>query len=182
MRLIVYLFCAFALITNAFASNEFPTCRLSNGDEVVYRAVPTWFLNGNGTALAAAVVGFQGPIIFYDDKLFAKLSPVHRDFILAHECAHHTRGHFGAYLSWGSAPAPESTFAREKDADCTAVNSLKRKGYTDSDFARLFRAMEIDTPIVRASAESLSIEKLATVQYETLEKRVKTIKECMTNE
>jgi len=71
---------------------------------------------GNISGAMATVSPYGQPIIVYNPQQMAGLTPVMRDFIFAHECAHHVLGH--------GAIQPGNNPIAEQDADCWGIQAL----------------------------------------------------------
>ena len=70
----------------------------------------------NGMIAVAKVDQDGRPVIEYDQRPIAGISPQQRLFVYAHECGHHALGH--------DRPGQSTNLTQEQDADCYAIRSL----------------------------------------------------------
>lgn len=116
--------CAAALLVTCFpllataqerAASNNGGCRLTSGHPILTRAAPTL-----PDIAAATYDRFTGsPVIYFNPWAVARLPPPFREFVHAHECAHHHLDHLKA----GPVDA-----AGEAEADCWAAAELTAQG------------------------------------------------------
>jgi len=89
----------------------------------------------NGIIAIAKVDPNGRPVIEYDQRPIAGISPQQRLFIYAHECGHHALGH--------DRRGQSTNLTQEQDADCYAIRSLMNKvGFTAYDVSILQMVMQ----------------------------------------
>lgn len=112
-----FLVTCFALLATAQErqTNNNGGCRLTSGHPILTRAAPTL-----PDIAAATYDRFSGtPVIYFNPWAVARLPPPFREFVHAHECAHHHLDH----LRTGTVDA-----ADEAEADCWAAAELTAQG------------------------------------------------------
>lgn len=98
--------------------------------------VPEYLMPGKGQGFAGLATFYNGvPVIFYDSVWVEKMggldSPGFR-FVRAHEYAHHVRQHGLIRLNSPPQAWPFLGYQEELDADCVAVDYLKKVGDIDA--------------------------------------------------
>jgi hypothetical protein len=90
-------------------------CQLNSGQEIATQATPTL-----PEIAAASFDRFTGkPIIYFNPWAVSRLPPAFREFVHAHECAHHRLDHLRA--------GPVGSVG-EAEADCWAAAELTAQG------------------------------------------------------
>ena len=89
----------------------------------------------NGIIAIAKVDQDGRPVIEYDQRPIAGISPQQRLFVYVHECGHHALGHDGR--------GQPMNLTQEQEADCYAIRSLMNKvGFTAYDVSILQAVMQ----------------------------------------
>jgi hypothetical protein len=109
------LACAAAMATAQEPPAANGGCRLNNGHLIATHAAPSL-----PDIAAASYDRHTGkPVIYFNPRAVAHLPPPFREFVHAHECAHHTLDHLRA--------GPVGTVG-ESEADCWAAAELTAQG------------------------------------------------------
>lgn len=123
------------LLADAEAQEIDPPFCQAYGTAVQYIPVSTEFLSQRGAKFGMAIMSYKGPVIYYDTKL-SEFPKAFRQHVLLHECAHHQKGH--------SARAYTGNEAQEYQADCVAIQEMRRRGYGWEDFADIKASLELN--------------------------------------
>lgn len=79
---------------------------------------------------AYAAMRNGGPVIVFNPRRMAQLSPITRIWVYYHECAHHALGH----------TVGNRVVTRENDADCWAIRAMRYRGLLTAARYRLIKA------------------------------------------
>lgn len=134
-RYVAFILVALFLSLETAQADEIdpPFCQ-AYGTSVRYVSVPTEFLSQRGAKFGMAVMSLHGPVIYYDRKL-REFPKAFRQHVL-HECAHHKKGH--------SARAYTGNEAHEYQADCAAIQEMRRRGYGWKDFEDISTSLKLN--------------------------------------
>lgn len=107
-----------ALVLGAVQSQAQP---LTYDGCIDFRGIPVVSAVSNVNNVAMAILAPDGtPVIYYNPQVLSYFHPVTRQFWYLHECAHHALGH-----TINSA----HPLAREKQADCWAIRTMRQLGH-----------------------------------------------------
>ncbi len=146
-----------------------PLCRDHKGQPIAYRGLNTQQMRDLGTRGPALSFSDAGsPVIAYDHDRLAGTPEPFRNGVLAHECAHHEKGHVdipqGEY---------DSHYQRyESEAECAGFLKLRR--------TRGYGLREIDI-IVRTESRLFPADPTGQIRSNTID-RGKTLRACLKNE
>ncbi len=104
---------------------EHPVCVDAQKRMVRFAPVPWEMLAMRNTAVAMATTIGPKPFILYDFEEFDRMDELTRDFIFAHECAHHA---LNDLVNGPAYPMVISRKSMELSADCFAGTTLRRLG------------------------------------------------------
>lgn len=125
MRLFILLLCTLCVLPTV-ASGQMPS---------PYCPVPVFQVPNHPLGGQATIAANGQPVILVDPNLQFKIPAAYSSgfmrFLLAHECAHHMRGHLQALSQAGMAGAYvmfSVSHSAELDADCVATKIMRSNG------------------------------------------------------